>query len=64
MVHIACTGQAWTRLPPALGPFQACRRRFLRWRDNGTLKRICRAALSEQDTGWQQQLAAYVDFSA
>ena len=64
IVHIACTGQAWTRLPPALGPFLACRRRFLLWRDDGTLKRICRAVLSEQDTVWQQQLAAYVDFSA
>lgn len=64
IVHIACTGQAWTRLPPALGPFQACRRRFLRWRDDGTLKRICRAVLPEGDAVWQQRLAAYIDTSA
>ncbi|MEV0281316.1 transposase [Streptomyces sp. NPDC050610] len=38
IVHIACAGQAWTRLPPALGPFHACRLRFLRWLDDGTLK--------------------------
>ncbi|WP_159398256.1 transposase [Streptomyces aureocirculatus] len=47
IVHIACTGQAWTRLPPALGPFQACRRRFIRWRDDGTLQQISRAVLPE-----------------
>ncbi|MEV8597574.1 Helicase associated domain protein [Streptomyces sp. NPDC052012] len=64
IVHIACTRQAWTRLPPALGPFQACRLRFLRWRDDGTLQRICRAVLPEQDAIWQQQLAAYIDLSA
>lgn len=64
IVHIACTGQAWTRLPSALGPFQACRRRFLCWRDDGTLKRICRAVLPEGDAVWQQQLAAYIDTSA
>ncbi|MFE9181362.1 transposase [Streptomyces sp. NPDC007126] len=28
IVHVACTGQAWTRLPSALGPFQACRSRL------------------------------------
>ncbi|MFF4402785.1 transposase [Streptomyces sp. NPDC001480] len=33
IVHVACTGQAWSRLPPALGPFLACRRRFLRWHE-------------------------------
>ncbi|MGA5082744.1 transposase [Streptomyces griseoincarnatus] len=49
IVHIACTAQAWTHLPPALRPFQACRRRFLRWHDDGTLQRICRAVLPEQD---------------
>ncbi|MBY8844585.1 Helicase associated domain protein [Streptomyces sp. SP2-10] len=64
IVHIACTAQAWTRLPPALGPFQACRRRFLRWHDDGTLHRICRAVLPEQDAIWQQQLAAYIGLSA
>ncbi|MEV6949804.1 transposase, partial [Streptomyces sp. NPDC051172] len=64
IVHIACTGQAWTRLPPALGPFHACRRRFLRWRDDGTLKQICRAVLPEGDAVWQQRLAAYIDTSA
>lgn len=64
IVHIACTAQAWTRLPPALGPFLACRRRFLRWRDDGTLKQICHAVLPEQDAIWQQQLAAYIDLSA
>jgi hypothetical protein len=64
IVHIACTEQPWTRLPPALGPFQACRRRFLHWRDDGTLKRICRAVLPEGDAIWQQRLAAYIDTSA
>ncbi|MGY5060005.1 Helicase associated domain protein [Streptomyces sp. 900105755] len=64
IVHIACTGQAWTRLPPALGPFQACRRRFLRWRGDGTLKQICRAVLPEVDAVWQQRLGAYIDASA
>ncbi|MFF3467584.1 Helicase associated domain protein [Streptomyces sp. NPDC002619] len=64
IVHIACTTQAWTRLPPALGPFLTCRRRFLLWRDDGTLKRICRAVLPEQDAIWQQRLAAYIDLSA
>ncbi|MFJ1656666.1 transposase [Streptomyces sp. NPDC088337] len=64
IVHIACTRQAWPRLPPALGPFLACRRRFLHWHDDGTLQRICRAALPEQDAIWQQQLAAYIDLSA
>ncbi|MGW8954735.1 Helicase associated domain protein [Streptomyces sp. NPDC055709] len=60
IVYVACTGQAWTRLPPTLGPFLACRRRFLRWREDGTLERVCRAGLPEQDTLWQQRLAAYV----
>ncbi|GAA4819136.1 transposase [Streptomyces ziwulingensis] len=60
IVHIACTGQAWTRLPPALGPFQACRRRFIRWRDDGTLQQISRAVLPEGDAIWQQRLAAYI----
>lgn len=55
---------AWTRLPPALGPFLACRRRFLLWRDDGALKRICRAVLPEQDAIWQQRLAAYIDLPA
>lgn len=64
IVHIVCTTQAWTRLPPDLGPFLACRRRFLLWRDDGALKRICRAALPVQDTVWQQRLAAYIDLSA
>ncbi|QDL68075.1 hypothetical protein DNK48_00280 [Streptomyces malaysiensis subsp. malaysiensis] len=64
IVHIPCTGQAWTRLPPALGPFLACRRRFLRWRDDGTLKRICRPVLPEQDAIWQQRLAAYIGLPA
>ncbi|MFI6567050.1 Helicase associated domain protein [Streptomyces sp. NPDC050534] len=64
IIHIACTAQAWTSLPPALGPFLACRRRYLRWRDDGTIQRICRAALPEQDVIWQQQLAAYIDLSA
>ncbi len=64
IVHIACTAQAWTRLPPVLGPFLACRRRFLHWHDHGTLQRICRAALPEQDAIWQQQLAAYINLSA
>ncbi|MGW4599764.1 transposase [Streptomyces sp. NPDC004457] len=64
IVHIACTAQAWTHLPPALGPFLACRRRFLRWHDDGTLQRICRAVLPEQDAIWQQQLAAYIGLSA
>lgn len=64
IVHIACTGQAWPRLPPALGPFLACRRRFLRWHDDGTLERICHAALPEQDAVWQQRLAAYIGVSA
>ncbi|WP_458091359.1 transposase [Streptomyces malaysiensis] len=64
IVHIPCTGQAWTRLPPALGPFLACRRRFLRWRDDGTLKRICSPVLPEQDAIWQQRLAAYIGLPA
>ncbi|WP_430542192.1 transposase [Streptomyces malaysiensis] len=64
IVHIPCTGQAWTRLPPALGPFLACRRRLLRWRDDGTLKRICRPVLPEQDAIWQQRLAAYIGLPA
>lgn len=61
IVHIACTGQAWTRLPPSLGSFQACRRRFLIWSDDGTLQQICCAVLSEEDAAWQQRLAAYLD---
>ncbi|MGW0211349.1 transposase, partial [Streptomyces sp. NPDC003233] len=61
IVHVACTGQAWTRLPPALGPFLACRRRFLRWREDGTLERVCRAVLPEEDTPWQRRLATYID---
>ena len=64
IVHIACTRQAWTRLPPALGSFQACRRRFLIWRDDGTLQQICCAVLPEGDAVWQQRLAAYLDPSA
>ena len=61
IVHVACTGQAWSRLPSALGSFQACRRRFLRWGVDGTLERVCRAVLPEQDARWQRRLAVYVD---
>ncbi|MEU6557959.1 Helicase associated domain protein [Streptomyces sp. NPDC046915] len=63
IVHVACTGQAWSRLPPALGPFLACRRRFLRWHEDGTLQRVCHAVLPEQDSGWQQRLAVYTGVS-
>ncbi|MFD6748145.1 Helicase associated domain protein [Streptomyces anthocyanicus] len=64
IVHVACTRQAWTRLPPALGPFRACRSRFLRWCDDGTLDRVCRTVLPGQDSVWQQCLASYLDASA
>ncbi|MEU3855292.1 transposase [Streptomyces sp. NPDC029554] len=59
ILHIACTRQTWPHLPAALGPSQACRRRFLRWREDGTLNRICGAVLPEQDRHWQQRLTAY-----
>ncbi|MGW4786770.1 transposase [Streptomyces sp. NPDC004230] len=62
IVYVARTGQAWRCLPEALGPFLACRRRFLRWREDGTLMRVCNAALPEQDTRWQQSLAAYLGY--
>ncbi|WP_105974923.1 transposase [Streptomyces geranii] len=58
IVHIACTRQAWPDLPQALGPFLACRRRFLRWREDGTLVRICHTVLPETDRYWQTRLAA------
>ncbi|MEZ3183126.1 transposase [Streptomyces pimonensis] len=61
IVHVTCTGQAWPRLPSALGPFRACRHRFLRWCEDGTLERVCRTVLPEQDRGWQRILAAYTD---
>ncbi|MFF7717658.1 transposase [Streptomyces sp. NPDC007988] len=60
IVHVARTRQAWRRLPPALSPFGACRSRFLRWSQDGTLQQICRAVLPEQDTLWQRRLAAYL----
>ncbi|WP_234436222.1 Helicase associated domain protein, partial [Streptomyces sp. NRRL S-813] len=60
IVHIACTRQAWRRIPQVLGPFQACRLRFLRWREDGTLEQICDAVLPESDTLWQQRLTAYL----
>ncbi|MFD7178238.1 Helicase associated domain protein [Streptomyces sp. NPDC059929] len=60
IVHVACTGQAWTRLPAAVGSFQACRRRFLHWHSDGTLQQICHTALPDQDTHWQQRLTAYL----
>ncbi|OIJ92419.1 Helicase associated domain protein [Streptomyces monashensis] len=60
IIHIACTRQAWTRLPAALSPFEACRHRYLNWHSDGTLTRICQAVLPEQDTHWQQHLATYL----
>ncbi|MFF4846182.1 transposase [Streptomyces collinus] len=60
IIHIACTRQAWTRLPSALGPFITCRQRYLTWHADGTLERICRATLPEQDKRWQQHLTDYL----
>ncbi|MDX3067760.1 transposase, partial [Streptomyces sp. ND04-05B] len=64
IIHIACTGQPWTRLPQDLGSFQACLRRYRLWHADGTLNRVCRAVLPETDTGWQQHLAAHIAPSA
>jgi transposase len=57
IVHVACTGQAWPSLPPALGSFQACRRRFLRWHADGTLHQVAAACLPDTDKAWQSALA-------
>ncbi len=57
IVHIACTRQAWRRLPQALGPFRACRLRYLHWLADGTLTRITTTPLPATDQAWQQTLA-------
>ncbi|WP_329374421.1 transposase [Streptomyces sp. NBC_01483] len=64
IIHIACTGQAWRQLPRALGPFQACLRRYQAWHADGTLTRISHTPLPEPDTAWQQRLAAHLDRAA
>lgn len=56
IIHITCTRQAWPRLPQALGPFQTCRLRYLSWLADGTLTRICHAALPATDQAWQHTL--------
>ncbi|MXM68941.1 transposase [Streptomyces sp. HUCO-GS316] len=60
IVHVAVTGRSWRRLPSVLGDFIVCRRRFLRWQQDGTLHQVAAARLPETDTRWQQQLAAYI----
>ncbi|WP_143674577.1 MULTISPECIES: Helicase associated domain protein [Streptomyces] len=60
IVHIACTKTTWRRLPQALGSAWTCQQRFGRWREDGTLERICRARLPEPDTRWQRPLAAWL----
>ncbi|WP_322871880.1 transposase [Streptomyces goshikiensis] len=59
ILHVACTEQAWSSLPAELGSFQACRKRLIRWYQDGTLERICHTPLPEQDTHWQQCLTSY-----
>ncbi|WP_353850171.1 transposase [Streptomyces phaeoluteigriseus] len=57
IVHIACTRQAWRRLPQALGPFRACRLRYLSWLADDTLDLITTTTLPPADQAWQQTLA-------
>ncbi|MFF7763970.1 transposase [Streptomyces griseorubiginosus] len=64
IVHIVCTGQPWAQLPEVLGSSRACRRRFLLWRDDGTLARIAGTPLPGDDSGWQQRLAAHIASAA
>ncbi|MFJ8086285.1 transposase [Streptomyces sp. NPDC096205] len=64
IVHIACTGQPWPQLPRALGPFQACLRRYRRWLTDGTLARISDTSLRRADTAWQQRLARHIEGTA
>ncbi|MET7695120.1 Helicase associated domain protein [Streptomyces sp. NPDC005483] len=64
IVHIACTGQPWTQLPQALGPFQTCLRRHQQWLSDGTLARIAGVRLPGPDTAWQQRLAAHITLTA
>ncbi|MEU3792590.1 transposase [Streptomyces fructofermentans] len=60
IVHIACTGHSWPQLPPELGSHAACRIRSARWHADGTLTRICRARLPEQDRAWQRHLVEHL----
>ncbi|MGY4983963.1 transposase [Streptomyces sp. 900105755] len=64
ILHITCTHQPWTQLPHALGPFQACLRRYHRWLSNGTLTRITHTPLPETDQHWQHRLATHLDQTA
>ncbi|MFF4307949.1 transposase [Streptomyces sp. NPDC001601] len=62
--HITCTHQPWTQLPHALGPFQACLRRYHQWLNDGTLTRITHTPLPETDQHWQHRLATHLDQTA
>ncbi|WP_406173224.1 transposase [Streptomyces canus] len=64
ILHIACTGRPWTQLPPALGDYQACHRRYRRWLADGTLARLTQTPLPDPDTAWQQRLAAHIASAA
>ncbi|SFH04719.1 transposase [Streptomyces mirabilis] len=59
IIHIACTRHPWPQLPHELGSFPTCRNHYKHWHTDGTLTRICHAALPHTDTHWQHQLTTY-----
>ena len=56
------TGAPWGDMPGRYPPYQTCHRRFQRWVENGTLKRILRTLAEDlRDRGKLDLTEAYID---
>ena len=56
------TGAPWADMPGRYPPYQTCHRRFQRWVENGTLKRILRTLAQDlRDRGKLDLTEAYID---
>jgi transposase len=49
LMWVATESGGWGALPSRYGSAQSVRRRYRRWRDNGTLERVCRTLKAEPD---------------
>jgi transposase len=52
LLWMASSNARWQDLPEKFGPYQAVKRRYYRWAENGSLSTLLQAIASDQEFDW------------